>query len=266
MPSRKTIILTGASQGLGAATAYWLATQGAALVLVARSKDRLGMVAGQVRKLGGTPVVLPADVADPQACRYIVDTAVSQFQGIDALINNAGIISPLAAVANSDIAQWRYAIEVNLLGVYYLTRYALPHLINSKGRIVNISSGAAHTPIPSATAYCASKAALTHFTNTLAQETPDITAVSMRPGVVDTPMQTQIRRDGQTVMSSEQYRYYSDLKTNQQLEPPEIPARSVAWLALYAPNEMSGEFRNYDDPDIQKPSQENYGTTLGTDV
>lgn len=262
MDQRKIAIVTGASGGVGAAIACWMAKGSAAVVLVARSKDRLDDVAHDVGRLGGTAMVIPVDVADPSSCRKIVDSTLKRFEKIDALVNNAGVISPLAGIAQADIGQWRYAIEVNLLGPFYLTRFALPSLIKTQGRIVNVSSGASRTPIPSASAYCASKAALNHFNRVLAEEEPRITAISVRPGVVDTPMQEHIRREGAETMKATQYAYYKDLKASGQLEPPEIPARSIAWLALHAPHDMSGEFRNYNDPDIAGPSLSEYGSTF----
>jgi NAD(P)-dependent dehydrogenase (short-subunit alcohol dehydrogenase family) len=263
MDKRKVVIITGASGGVGAATACWMGKDSATVVLVARSKDRLDEVAHKIEQLGGTALVIPADVSDPIACQNIVDTTLKYYKEIHALINNAGIISPLTNIEHTDIDQWRYTFQVNLLGPFYLTRFALPSLINTQGRIINVSSGAARTPISSASAYCASKAALTHFNRVLAEEVSDVTAISVRPGVVDTPMQAQIRQEGLGVMNPKQYTYYADLKSKNQLEPPEIPARSIAWLALHAPHNMSGEFRNYNDPDIAVPALSVYGSTFG---
>jgi len=130
-------------------------------------------------------------------------------------------------------------------------------MMKRKVAIVTGASGG----VGAASAYCASKAALTHFNRVLAEEVSDVTAISVRPGVVDTPMQAQIRQEGLGVMNPKQYTYYTDLKDKAQLEPPQIPARSIAWLALYAPHNMSGEFRNCNDPDIAGPAQSVYGST-----
>jgi NAD(P)-dependent dehydrogenase (short-subunit alcohol dehydrogenase family) len=262
MSPRKVAIVTGASSGLGAATARWMGKKSTEVVLVARSADRLLQVAQQVESLGASALTIPADVADPVACRKVVDETLKRFSRIDALVNNAGIISPLASILEADINQWRTAVEVNLLGPFYLTHFALPSLISTHGRIVNISSGASGIPIPAASAYCASKAALTHFNRVLAEEVPDITTSCVRPGVVDTPMQDKIRQEGSAVMNPAQVTYYHDLKVNNQLEPPEVPARSVAWLALHAPHSMSGEFLNYDDPVIVGPARSIFGSDL----
>ncbi len=262
MPNSKVVIVTGASSGLGAAIACWLAKLGTRIVLVARNADRLKQTSQQIRRLGGISLIVSADVADADACREVVNTTLKRYQRIDALVNNAGIIAPLANIAEADISGWRTAIDVNLLGPFYLTHFALASITSVNGRIINVSSGAANIPLPAASAYCASKAALTHFTRVLAAEVAEITAISIRPGVVDTPMQDQIRHEGPAAMKPEQVAYYQDLKTQGQLEPPEIPGRSIAWLALYAPHDMSGNFVNYDDDNIAGPALSVFGTIL----
>jgi NAD(P)-dependent dehydrogenase (short-subunit alcohol dehydrogenase family) len=262
MKTPPVVVVTGASKGLGAAVARWLGTQGVYVALVARSKNLLDMVANDVVQLGGQAVSLPADVSVAPSCRQVIDKTLTQFHRIDAVVNNAAVVSPLAQIASADVNAWRYAIEVNLLGPFYLTKFALPALKASHGRIINTSSGAAHTPIPGASAYCASKAGLTHLTRILAQEFPEITALSVRPGVVDTDMQFQLRRDGRQSLKPEQFAYYDGLKKNNGLEPPEVPGRSIAWLALRAPRHMTGEFRSYDDPDIAEPARAIFGSRL----
>jgi len=260
MSNSKVVIVTGASSGLGEAVACWLAKIGASVVLVARNEDRLKRTNQKIEHLGGNSLIVAADVADADACRQVVNTTRDRYQRIDALINNAGIVAPLSNIAQADISQWRTAIDVNLLGPFYLVHFALAAIASANGRIINVSSGAANIPLPAASAYCASKAALTHFTRVLAAEVSEITAVSIRPGVVDTPMQDQIRSEGPAAMKPEQIAYYQDLKTKGQLEPPEVPARSIAWLALDAPHSMSGNFVNYDDTDIAGPALDMFGT------
>jgi NAD(P)-dependent dehydrogenase (short-subunit alcohol dehydrogenase family) len=136
------------------------------------------------------------------------------------------------------------------MGPFHLARFAIEHLKATRGRIVNVSSGAANVALAAAGAYCAAKAALTHLTRVLALEEPRVTSVSVRPGVVDTRMQDILRNEGPRVMPAEQAGYYVDLKHQGELEPAEIPGRAIAWLALHAPPAWSGEFLNYDDPRI----------------
>jgi NAD(P)-dependent dehydrogenase (short-subunit alcohol dehydrogenase family) len=154
---------------------------------------------------------------------------------------------------------WSYNIEVNLNGPFFLIRAALPELRRRGGRVVNVSSGAAEKAIPGWSAYCAAKAALTHFTRILAAEEPEIVAVSLRPGVVDTAMQEAIREKGAAGMDADKLAYFRELKAGGKLEPPDVPGRAMAWLALRAPREWSGEFLDYDDPRIAGPAADFFG-------
>ena len=262
MSNNRVVIVTGASRGLGAATARWLARAGAAVTLVSRSETALKQVAKEIRKLGSSALVFKADTSDPDACQKAVAKTLERFERLDALVNNAGVVEPIAPLAQTDPGRWQYNIAVNLLGPFYLTRAALSNLRKQSGRIINVSSGAATTVIENVSAYCAAKAALNHFTRVLAAEESGLTVLTVRPGVVDTQMQEIIRREGPNFMSAEQYAYYRGLKERGELEPPEVPARSIAWLALYAPPELSGEFLNYDDPQIARPALEFFGERL----
>ena len=139
---------------------------------------------------------------------------------------------------------------------------AISSLRRQSGRIVNVSSGAANRVLENVSAYCAAKAALNHFTRVLAEEEPELTAVTVRPGVVDTDMQATIRKEGLNAMPDQQLAYYRQLKTLGELEPAEIPGRSIAWLALHAPTEFSGQFFDYDDPRIAKPALKAFGEKI----
>jgi len=136
-----------------------------------------------------------------------------------------------------------------------LSNYGIPALRKNKGNIINISSGAANHPIFGGSAYCVSKAGLNQLTKNIAEEEPQITAIAIQPGVVDTPMQKFIRDSGENKMSSSQYEYFMNLKKKNLLEPPYIPARSIAFLSLIAPRELNGQFVSYDTPKIMKQAQ-----------
>ena len=255
-------IVTGASRGLGAAVAHWLAKAGAGVTLVGRSEALLHQVAQEVNHRSGEALVSAADVADYDACRTAVNRSLERFGRINVLVNNAGIVQPIAGIRRADPVGWRYNIEVNLIGPFNMIRAAVSALRAQKGCIVNVSSGAASLALENISAYCTAKAALNHFTRVLAVEEPDLTALAVRPGVVDTDMQTYIRNEGSRAMPAEQVAYYRHLKENGQLEPPEVPARSIAWLALHAPREFSGQFLDYDDPRISRPAVETFGKSL----
>jgi NAD(P)-dependent dehydrogenase (short-subunit alcohol dehydrogenase family) len=251
MENSPVVMISGASQGLGEAVATCLSKLGVAVSLLARSEKRLTSVADAITQSGGQAFVVSADVANSNACRHAVEATVDKFSRLDALVNCAGIVQPMANVGDADPEVWKYGIEVNLLGPFYLTHWALTYLRKSQGRVINVSSGAAHHVIEAASAYCAAKAGLNQFTSVLAAEEPGITAIAIRPGVVDTPMQAELRKEGPRVMPSEQAAFYLDLKGKGLLEPPLVPGRVIAWLALNAPREWSGRFLSYDDVDVK---------------
>jgi NAD(P)-dependent dehydrogenase (short-subunit alcohol dehydrogenase family) len=259
MKSQPVIIVTGASRGLGAAVGFWLGRIGAAVVLVARTRTDLEETAAAVQNQGGTSLIVPADIAFVDECAAVIGQALDRFGHLDALVNNAGIFEPLAAVADSNPDHWHANLAINLLGPYNLIRLALPHLRDRRGRIVNVSSGAASHTIPMASAYCVAKAGLNHLTRVLAEEEPLVTTVALRPGVVDTAMQAFIRTQAPGVMRPDQAAYYQNLKRDGQLEAPMVPARVIAWLALHAPRAYSGEFVSYDDARIRRPAEDFFG-------
>lgn len=262
MTDEKVIIVTGASQGLGAAVTHCLFGLGAIVVLVARSKENMENQVSSLPPNLNRALVVPTDITDPEACRHVVDVTMAQYGRIDGLVNNAGVVGPVATIENADLEQWRHNLSVNLFGAFYLIHYTLPALKARRGRIVNVSSGAAHHAIAAASAYCVAKAALNHLNQVLSVETPQVTAVAIRPGVVDTPMQSQIRREGPGAMPADQVDYYQALKRRGQLEPPSVPARAIAWLALHAPESWSGRFVNYDDQEIVTALTEHGHTPL----
>lgn len=243
----KTVVLvTGASRGLGAAIARLLDSAGARVALCARSRGALLEVACDLKD----PLVLVGDLSVPRQAEAAVRHTLDRFGRLDALVSNAGLLGPVRPIASSPVEEWRKNLEVNLLAPFVLTRAALPALRRSRGRVVNIGTGAALKPVSGWSAYCASKAGLLHFTRVLAEEEPDIVAVSLRPGVIDTEMQAQIRREGATGMDPDKHASFETLKREGKLEPPEVPARAAAWLALHAPAEWSGELVEYTDERI----------------
>lgn len=262
MSERPVVLVTGASRGLGAAIAAWLGRAGATVVLSARHSEGLDAVSMDVRRLGGEAHVVVADVGYAESCFDLVERTLERCGRLDAVVNNAGILEPLAPLERTNPEDWGRNLQINLLGPYYVTRYALPALRKSSGRLVNISSGAALRPIAGWSAYCVAKAGLLQMTRVVAAEVPEVVAVSLRPGVVDTGMQALIRQRGPEGMTPEQVDYFRSLKEEGRLQPPEIPARSAAWLALHAPREWSGELLEHDDPRLVDPAVEALGESL----
>jgi len=160
---KPVVIVTGASRGLGAAIARWLAKARSAVTLISRSENRLKDVSEEIRLLGGKPLVFMADISNPDACRSAVELTLDRFGRIDALVNNAGIIQPISSITRSEPDSWRYNIEVNLMGPFYMIQAAISSLRSQKGRIINVSSGAANRVIENASAYCGCQGSLESF-------------------------------------------------------------------------------------------------------
>lgn len=247
MTDKPTLIITGASRGLGAATARIAAGIGANVVLMARSAADLEDVAREIRAAGGTALPVHGDVTHAEDCRRVVAVAVERFGRVDGLINNAGVIEPLARVADADPDVWEALLHVNLIGALRMTCEALPFLRRSQGRIVNVSSGVSLTPRAGFGAYAASKGALNVFTKSLVLEEPRITSVAFRPGPVDTIMQDVIRAAGPARTSDETHAEFMGHKAQGTLLPPEVPGRAMAVLALYATRDIEGELVSWKD-------------------
>ncbi|HEY53018.1 MAG TPA: SDR family NAD(P)-dependent oxidoreductase [Caldilineae bacterium] len=246
-----TIIITGASRGLGAATARQLAQLGANLVLNARSERLLTALAHEINEQGGQALAVAGDVSQPAVCDALVAAALETFGGVDTLINNAAVLEPIASIAETDVRAWRRHIDINLIGPYLLTRAALPSLRERHGRVINVSSGAAVSVLAGWSAYCASKAALNQLSASVALEEPDVTSLAVRPGKVDTDMQAVLRQAGATGMASADHRRFVQHFEKGELLPPERPAAALAALALAAPHDWSGQFISWNDPQVQ---------------
>jgi NAD(P)-dependent dehydrogenase (short-subunit alcohol dehydrogenase family) len=227
------------------------AENGAAVVINARSEAALQAVSAEIEQGGGEVLVAPGDVSDKAQCAALVEKTIARFGRLDALINNAGILEPVGPIAEANADDWHYNLMVNLLGPMMLIQAAIPHLRERNGRVINVSSGAATRATAGWAAYCAAKAALNMITSVLAIEEPAITAVAVRPGVVDTEMQAVIRRDGKTGMPQPDHQRFVQYHETGQLLPPEKPARALITLALHAPPEWSGEFLSWDDEKVR---------------
>ncbi|MBT8099897.1 MAG: SDR family NAD(P)-dependent oxidoreductase [Gammaproteobacteria bacterium] len=183
----KTVIITGGSEGVGAATARLFAEAGANLMLVARTKKNLEAVAEQLRDK--TQVELFAmDVADPDACVDLFKKTNFEYDRIDILVNNAGF-HQRGPVEKVDAADLGRMIDVNLKAPIMLTRLALPYLRSAGGgAIINVGSLAGRTPVPNSATYAASKAGLRSFTYSLSEEFRDnkIKVAIVSPGPIDT--------------------------------------------------------------------------------
>ena len=182
------VIITGASKGIGAELARQLAAKGARLVLAARNEKELEAVADACRKAGASVVTVKADVSVERDCQAIVAGALIAFGRIDTLVNNAGVSMWARFEDIEDVSVLERIMRVNYMGAVYCTRHALPHLRESRGRIVGISSLAGRTGVPTRTGYAASKHAMTGFFDSLRIELAGsgVTVTMIYPGFVST--------------------------------------------------------------------------------
>ncbi len=183
----KTVIITGGSEGVGAATARRFAAAGANLVLVARTRKNLERVAEELRGQARI-ITIAMDVADGDACLNLFKKAQFEFDGVHVLVNNAGL-HERGPVEGVDAERLGMMIDVNLRAPIVLSRMAIPFIKQSGGgAIINVASLAGHTPVPGAATYCASKFGLRAFTFALGQELAEsgIKVAAVSPGPIDT--------------------------------------------------------------------------------
>ncbi|HTU73872.1 MAG TPA: SDR family NAD(P)-dependent oxidoreductase [Trebonia sp.] len=194
-------LVTGASSGIGAATARGLAGQGAAIALLARRWDRLEALAGAIRADGGTAIGVRADITDRQQAQGAVDRVVAELGRLDTVVNNAGLML-IGPVADAPPAEWDQMLQVNVQGLLHVTRAALPHLLRAAqdaprhvADVVNISSTAGRVARPGTAVYNLTKFGVTGFTEALRQEvlTSRVRVSVVEPGTVDTELSAHIR-------------------------------------------------------------------------
>lgn len=186
----KTVVISGASKGIGAATARVLAGMGARFVLVSRSQKALLALAEET---GG--IALACDVSDFAQ----LQNAIKRAGDVDVLINNAGLIDPIARLCDSDPAAWGQVVDVNVKGVYHGLRAVLPGMLaRGTGTIINISSGAATSALEGWSHYCATKAAVLSLTRVADKEVREagVRVIGLSPGTVATDMQREIAASG----------------------------------------------------------------------
>jgi clavulanate-9-aldehyde reducatase len=189
----KVALVTGASSGIGEATAEELAAAGASVVIGARRTDRLAALAERLTAKGTKVLSVELDVTDQDACKAAVQAAVDQFGQLDVLVNNAGVML-LGSIVGADTTEWTRMINTNVLGLMYMTDAALPHLLASKGSVIQMSSVAGRVARLGSGVYNASKWAVGAFSESLRQEVTDkgVRVVLIEPGMVDTELRDHI--------------------------------------------------------------------------
>ncbi|AYF86397.1 SDR family oxidoreductase [Pseudomonas sp. DY-1] len=193
----KVIAITGASSGIGEATARLLASHGAKVVLGARRTDRLEMIAGDICAAGGSAKFRALDVTDRKDVQDFIDFAVAQFGQVDVLVNNAGVM-PLSKLEALKVDEWDRMIDVNIRGVLHGIAATLPLMQRQRaGQIINIASIGAYAVSPTAAVYCATKYAVRAISEGLRQEVGgDIRVTVIAPGVTESELAESISDEG----------------------------------------------------------------------
>lgn len=245
----KTVIVTGASSGIGEALAREFAALGANVVMGARSIQKLQLIAGEIREQGGQVAYCGVDVVQEEECKALIDTAVKEFGGVDILICNAGL-SMRALFDDCDLQVLHRLMDVNFWGTVNCCKYALPYLQAAKGSIVGISSVAGLHGLPGRTGYSASKYAMTGFLETLRIENlkkglhvmvacPGFTASNVRFSALtaDGSQQGETPRDEAKMMTPEEVAriVVRGIRRRKRLCLMEIEGRATHFVKKFAP-------------------------------
>lgn len=220
--SKKVVLITGASSGIGEATARILAEAGAYVVLGARRTDRLQQLVEELRAAGGQAEYYTLDVTQLEQMKAFVDFARQKFGRVDVLINNAGVM-PLSPLNSYKVEEWDRMIDVNIRGVLHGIAAGLPIMEEQKsGHFINIASVGAYEVSPTAAVYCATKFAVRAITEGLRQESSEgIQVTLVSPGVTESELADSIS-DEQARIAMIEYRRIS------------LPALAIANAILYA--------------------------------
>jgi NADP-dependent 3-hydroxy acid dehydrogenase YdfG len=229
--SGKVALVTGASSGIGEATAAALSEAGAAVAIGARRRDRLDGLAARLSDAGGEVVTLDLDVTDEASCREAVARTRTELGGLDVLVNNAGVML-LGTIVGADPEDWRRMLDTNVLGLMYTTHAAIDGMLEQgSGDIVNISSTAGRTARAGAGVYNASKWAVNAFSESLRQE---VTARGVRislvePGAVETELRVHIT---QPEVKTAALAHAEGMRSLQ----PEDVARAIVYVVTQPPH------------------------------
>lgn len=217
----KSVLITGASRGIGASAARLFAEAGANVVLAARSREAIEALAGEI---GPQALAVTCDVSRYDDVFAAVEACQARFGGLDVLIGNAGVIEPISHMATSDPADWGQVIDINLKGIYYGMRAAMPVMqAAGGGTIITISSGAAHNALEGWSHYCTSKAGAAMLTMCAHKEGAayGLRAMGLSPGTVATDMQHQIKASGMNPVSQLDWTDHI---------PADWPAKALLWM------------------------------------
>ncbi|MCG7573014.1 SDR family oxidoreductase [Phaeobacter sp. CNT1-3] len=239
--NNKTVMITGASRGIGEAASRLFAAAGANVVMLARSGERIAQIADEIGALA-----LTGDVASYADMQGAVAQTVERFGSLDILINNAGVIEPIGALGDVSPEGWGAVIDVNLKGVFNGMHAALPQMVAAGGgTIITISSGAAHRGLEGWSAYCSSKAGAAMLTECadLEYRGKGVRIMGLSPGTVATQMQREIKASGINPVAQLSWEDHI---------PADWPAQCLMWMCGPAGDDLTGTEVSLRDEDVRK--------------
>lgn len=239
----KVVVITGASAGIGAAAARAFAAEGARVALLARRGDA---VAALAEEIGQAALGLACDVSDWAAVEAAMAQVLARWGRIDVLVNNAGVVDPIARLAEADPEAWGRTQDINLKGVFHGMKAVIPTMrAQGGGTIITVSSGAAVRALEGWSAYCASKAGALMLTQAahLEEGPHGIRVLGLSPGTVATEMQVKIKASGINPVSQLAWEDHI---------PPEWPARALVWMCGAAADDWLGRDISLRDDGVRR--------------
>ncbi|AMD20934.1 HDR192Cp [Eremothecium sinecaudum] len=247
----KVILVTGVSRGIGLAIVHNLCSR-AGVIVVGAARTEPPLL--ELKKAYGDKFdYVVGDISNGAVPEELVKTAVSKHGAIDGIIMNAGILEPVQDVNHLDAEGWRRLFDINFFSNVALVGHAMPYLKKAAANLVFVSSGASVKNYHGWGAYGASKAALNHFASSVAVEEPAVRTISVAPGVVDTEMQHDIRTKFASEVPPAVLKRFTDLKKNNELLDPVVPAGIYANLVIEGiPEALNGKYLRYNDDQLKE--------------
>lgn len=244
--SGRNAIITGATRGFGYEIAKKFVKEGASIVICGRDKNYVKKAINSLEKISTsnqTILGLPIDVSKENEVIQLIDFAIDKFGHVDIVVNNAGVYGPKGLIENIDSEEWISAININLLSVFFMCKWILPHMKKrNAGKIINLSGGGATAPLPRISAYAASKAAVVRLTETLAEECKDylIDINAIAPGALNTRLLEEVIEAGPEVVGENFYEKSINQK-NDGGTPLDLGASLCIYLASSKSNGITGK-------------------------
>lgn len=235
---KKVAVVTGASSGIGRATALLFAREGASLIVVARRKAELDELVAQIEEAGGRAVAVTGDVRNEVTAQRMVETAINQFGGLDVAFNNAASLGEMGSTPEISVSGWRDTVDTNLTSAFLCAKYQIPAMLKrGSGSMIFTSTFVGHTVgFPGTAAYAASKAGLIGLTQALAAEFGPVSVRvnALLPGGTDTPMAREMKDTPEALAQ------VAKLHALKRIAKPEEIAQAVLYLASDASSFTTG--------------------------